>query len=60
MQWEVWISAAPSGYKVVFGCACGPFRRVASVIVRGDELIVDLFFVQELFEDITAFVVQAL
>ena len=60
MKWEVGVSRAETGDKMVFENADGAFCLVASVGMWWYELVVNLLFREEFFEKGRCFVVEAL
>ena len=60
MEWEVGVSAAEACNEVIFEGANGAFSRVAAMDAGRGQLEVDICFVEEVFEGLGAFIVEAL
>jgi hypothetical protein len=50
MEWEIWVCAADTCNQMILEGADGPFCCIASVDARWDELVMNAFFVEEVFQ----------
>ena len=60
MEREVWIGAVPSCNEMIFCHLDRSFGCIASVVVGWYQLVVNVFLLEELFQDVAAFVIKAL
>jgi len=60
MKREVFVCAAEAGNEVVFERANGTFGGIASVYMRRDQLIINLFGSEVVLESSRSFIVETL
>jgi hypothetical protein len=60
VEGEVLVNAAEASNEVVFECADGAFGSVSAMYAGWGELKVNVFFLSELFQGLSTFIVKAL